>query len=130
MSADSDLQNAYGEWHRLAEAEGQAIRAGNWLLVTDCQAALRQLQPRIIQFTDQARREWTRSGVDQAAKETQLRGVIGSLIELERRNSEWINVRRETARGEMRKLEKARRLLKCIRQSYAPDRATSWNSFS
>jgi hypothetical protein len=48
MSADRDLQNSYREWRRLAEAEGEAIRAGNWMLVFDCQNVLRQLQPRIV----------------------------------------------------------------------------------
>jgi len=37
MNAGRDLTEAYQEWHRLAEAEGQAIGARDWGLVSACQ---------------------------------------------------------------------------------------------
>ena len=72
MNSDLDLQHSYHEWRRLAEAEGEAIRAGNWMLVFDCQNALRQLQPRIVRQTDAARREWAALGLDAEAMEYEM----------------------------------------------------------
>jgi len=129
MNADRDLHQACQEWRRLAEAEGEAIRAGNWLVVHDCQNALRDLQPRLSELNLQARQEWSRQGCEQE-KDKNLLTVIHSLIELERRNYTWLNVRREAARAHLDQLEQAGRDLKRIRHSYAPAQHATWSSFS
>ena len=120
MNDDCDLQHSYQEWHRLAEAEGEAIRAGNWMLVFDCQNALRQLQPRIIRQTEAARREWGMLGLDTESMEQEMDTMIHSLIELESRNNFLINDRRSLAREELAKLEQASLTLRRIQRSYAP----------
>jgi hypothetical protein len=120
MNAERDLQNSYREWRRLAEAEGEAIRAGNWMLVFDCQNVLRQLQPRIVRQTEAARREWAVLGLDFEAKESGLSVVIHSLIEIERRNQSLIHARQRLAREELAKLEQASLTLRCIQRSYTP----------
>ena len=126
MTADNDLHRSYGEWRRLAEAEGEAIRAGNWMLVFDCQNALRQLQPRILRQTEAARREWNRPDLDVAAKESDLNSVIHSLIELEGRNHSLIEARRLRAEEELARLEQASLTLRRIQRRYAPAAATAW----
>lgn len=130
MNADHDLQHSYREWRRLAEAEGEAIRAGNWMLVFDCQNALRQLQPRIVRQTDAARREWAALGLDAEAKEDDLHAIINCLIQLQSRNGSLINARRCLAQEELAKLEQASLTLRRIQRSYVPAGSAGWNSLS
>jgi hypothetical protein len=120
MNTDRDLEHSYREWRRLAEAEGEAIRAGNWMLVFDCQNALRQLQPRIIRQTEAARQEWAALGLDAEAMECEMDTMIHSLIELESRNNSLIDARRCLAQEELAKLEQASLTLRRIQRSYAP----------
>jgi hypothetical protein len=120
MSTHRDLQHSYQEWRRLAEAEGEAIRAGNWMLVFDCQNALHQLQPRIIRQTEAARREWTALGLDPEAMEGEVDTMIHDLIELESRNNSLINTRRWLAQEELAKLEQASLTLRRIQRCYVP----------
>jgi tRNA isopentenyl-2-thiomethyl-A-37 hydroxylase MiaE len=130
MNADRDLQNSYREWKRLAEAEGEAIRAGNWMLVFDCQNVLRQLQPRIIRQTEAAHREWKTLGLDAEVMENNLNAVIHNLIELERRNRSLIDARQRVAREELSKLEQASLTLRRIQRSYTSPNTARWASFS
>jgi hypothetical protein len=130
MNADRALQDAYQEWRRLAEAEGEAISAGHWTLLFDCQNALRRLQPLIIRRTAEARREWEQNGLDCREKENTLCTLVKSLIELERRNYSLLEDRRHTAEMELAKLEEASLALRRIQRSYAPARSSFWTSFS
>ncbi|MGO8764249.1 MAG: hypothetical protein ACLQSR_03825 [Limisphaerales bacterium] len=130
MNADRDLKHSYREWRRLAEAEGEAIRAGNWMLVFDCQNALRQLQPRIIRQTEAARHEWATLGLDAETMEDDLNGIIHSLIQLERHNNSLIHARRAMGQEELAKLEMASLILRRIQRSYAPVSSTGWSSVS
>ncbi len=130
MNADTQLQDAYQEWRRVAEAEGEAIRTSNWSLVHDCQTALQRLQPRIIRCTEEAQQEWTRLGVDRSTKEKDLRSVVTGLIELEWRNNAMLNVLYQTAKSEMNELEQAGKNLRRVQRSYAPARPAVWTSFS
>jgi len=130
MSADHDLQTSYREWKRLAEAEGEAIRSGNWMLVFDCQNVLRQLQPRILRQTEAAHREWKNLGLDTGLMENNLNAVIHSLIELECRNRSLIDARQRLAQEELAKLEQASLTLRRIQRSYTPANASRWVSFS
>jgi len=130
MSAELDLQRSYQEWRRLTEAVGEAIRSGNWALVSDCQHALRQIQPRLAPQTAAARGEWAAQGLNPAAKQKELNSVIQSLIELERRNHALIDARRFFARAELAKLEQAGLILRRIQRSYVPAESAGWSSYS
>jgi hypothetical protein len=130
MSANEELYNAYGEWRRLAEQEGEAIRSGNWSLVQSCQDSLHELQPQIIRWTQQARNEWLSLGRDVTVEENTLRAVIGELVEIERRNSAWLSDVRQAAQLQFNELEQTGHTLRQVQRSYAPGRPSSWNSFS
>lgn len=130
ISAEAALLEAYEEWRRIAEIEGEAIRSGNWTVATDCHARLRALQPRITRFAGDARKEWTRTGADLATKEQHLREIILGLIELEKRNSAFLAASQETARQQLGQLDCARKTLKRVQRSYSPSRPPVWNSFS
>jgi len=130
MNADRDLQHSYREWRRLAEAEGEAIRAGNWMLVFDCQNALRQLQPRITRQTEAARNQWAALDLDPDEMENDLLKTVRSLIEVESRNHSLIDSRRCLAQEELATLEQASLSLRRIQRSYVPASSAAWNSFS
>jgi len=117
MSADHELNFAYREWRRLAEAEGEAIRAGDWILVSDCQNAMRRLQQQIIQCSEQARQEWASQHLDRTEKENSLRALIKPLIELEWRNHTLLDIRRCSVQSQLGQLNEARQTLRRLRQS-------------
>ena len=85
MNAETQLQDALQEWQRLAEAEGEAIRVSNWALVAECQKALRDLRPKLNEFTRTAREEWASLGAQARSKQDALRLALGGLIEIESR---------------------------------------------
>jgi hypothetical protein len=130
MSADNRLQDAYKEWRRLVETEGEAIRSGNWLLVADCQTALQRLQPQILAHIQDAQEEWARLGLDRAAREQGFRSVVTELIEIERRNNASLNAVRETALAQFAQLEQNGRTLRQVQRSYAPAPSSAWSSLS
>jgi hypothetical protein len=129
-TADAALHEAYQEWRRLAELEGEAIRARNWTTTADCQRHLSALQPRIIRLREQAREEWKRAGADIMARENKLRAIISGLIELESRNSSSLDEARAIAQEKREELGLAGQNLKRIQRSYAPASPAVWNSFS
>ena len=55
MNAESNLVQAYHEWHRLADAETKAIQTRNWDFFADCQLATKDFLPLIERLTLAAR---------------------------------------------------------------------------
>jgi len=130
MTAERELLEAYQDWRRLAELEGEGIRACDWPLVDDCQKKLSALQARIIRLTSQARDEWRNRGDDLAQKENDLRQTVSGLIELERQNSASLSAARENTRAQLDQLDLARQNLKRVQRTYSPAGQALWNSFS
>lgn len=130
MSADHDLTEAYQEWRRLAEAEGQAIQACNWSLLAACQKALQNLQTRITNISSAARAEWKKMGTARKQREEQVNATIYELIELEKRNSTLLKSVRETAHQRLEQLDRAGHNLKRLQRSYSTETPMAWSSFS
>lgn len=130
MKAERDLQEAYREWRRLAEAEGEAIRTGNWSLCAACQKALQNLRERITALMPAVREEWSQPGCDRAAKQQSLDATIRELIHLQQRNKTLLQAVREATRVKLNQLGEARLKLKQLRQSYAMTSRSAWSSFS
>jgi hypothetical protein len=130
MSAEKALFDAYHEWHRLARAEGSAIRSGNWNLLQECQSRVRQFPPLITRLTCEARGEWRESTADPMAKEKKLQTIISGLMESTRQNLDLIRARRELARAKQEAAAAASRNLKRLQSSYAAARPGRWVSFS
>lgn len=130
MNAEQSLLDAYSEWHRLAEAEGSAIRRRDWKFLPECQQALKKIQPTITQLTLAARDEWKKSGADLAAKGKIIHTVVRELIELARRNKMLLQAAREAAQARREDLEQAHRNLKRLQLSYVSARQAAWTSFS
>jgi hypothetical protein len=130
MSAEQALLNAYSEWHRLAEAEGKAIRLRDWYFLLECQQVLKKIQPVISQLTLAARNEWKISGADCATKEKNLHATVWELIELGRRNQMLLQTALQAAQAKREELEQAGRNLKRLQVSYVSARPAEWTSFS
>jgi hypothetical protein len=124
------LFEAYQDWRRLAELEGEGIRARDWTLVKDCQNRLAALQTRIIRLTNDAREEWRRSGADLAQKENHLRQIVSSLMKLEMANSAALSAGKESTREQLNQLGAVRQNLKRVERSYSSVGSAFLNSLS
>ena len=124
------LLEAYEDWRRLTELEGEGIRARDWTLVTDCQNRLAALQTRMIRLTSDARAEWRRTGMDLSEKESNLRHTISNLMELEMANRPSLNATKEAARAKLEQLHSARQNLKRVERTYSSTGSAGWNSYS
>lgn len=130
MNAERQLVEAYGEWRHLAEIEGEAIGARDWMMVAASQTALRHLQERISSLSPTVREEWSKRGDERVVKERGLTAIIHELIGLERRNQTLLNSLQEAARLKLNQLDQAGRNLKRIQRSYGSTDPTAWTSFS
>ena len=130
MNAESALVEAYQEWRRLAQTEGDAIRTCDWGLLAACQRALQNLRERITVLTMAAKGEWIQEGHDVPAKEKKFREIIAELIHIERQNSTLLTAIRQGVKSQLDKLDQAGRNLRRIHRSYAPQRTAVWTSFS
>ena len=122
MSTRDTLDEAYSEWRRLAEAEGRAIRTGDWPFVAECQQALRQLRPLIDGLTKQE--------AAAAGQRTFSRATILELIQLQQRNLQALEQRRQRLTAQMQELFRTGRNLRAIQRSYSPTPPPAWNSYS
>lgn len=129
MTPPDDLQHAYREWRRLAEAEGKAIRAGDWSLVADCQRALTQLQPVLAQLNERLR-EQSQNSAPPAAARHNSRATVLELISLQKQNLAALQQRRERLSEHVQRLLLAARNLRGIQRSYASAAPAGWNSYS
>ncbi len=130
MNPERDLTEAYQEWRRLAEAEGEAIGAGNWGLISACQKALQNLQEKISRLSPAVREEWSKSGDNLAAKDGALKATLQELIHLEQRNQTLLAAIQEATRIKLEQLGQAGRNLKQLQRSYGLERPAAWTSFS
>jgi hypothetical protein len=130
MNAERNLTEAYQEWRRLAETEGEAIGTHNWSLVAACQKSIQHLQEHISQISPEARKEWSRPGGNRTAKEESLNATIHELIQLELRNQTLLGAMKAAMRVKVDQLDQAGRNLKNIQRSYGAVRPAAWSSFS
>lgn len=125
MKAQDELTALYQLWRKLTESEGQAMRAGAWPEVDQCQAAKLALQPRITEVS---------SGLDPDLHEQRFLPVVEELMQLERRNRELLQAQRQIAQMQKDELDHAGRNLRQLHQSYipadAPHRRAHWQSWS
>lgn len=129
MNLEGDLAQAYKEWRRLAEAEGKAIRAGDWRFVADCQNALSQLQPIIDGLVRQAGQGSSRTESGTASPQAS-RATVLELIELQRRNLASLEERRRRLSAHIEELSRTSRNLRSIQRSYASAARAGWTSYS
>jgi hypothetical protein len=127
-SPEAEIQRAYAEWRRLAEAEGRAIRAGNWGFVGQCQRAIAQLRPMIDRLTNEEPQPGSTS--DSLVRKASSRGTILELIELQRRNLHALQERRQKLSAHIEHVTRSGRNLRGIKRSYSAPVAAAWSSYS
>lgn len=130
MSAHQDLLNAYAHWRQLSEVEGSAIEDQCWNVVADCQKSKAVLQSRIVQATERAQQECTRSGIDWKEMLPGLRTIMNDLIQLETRNSRLLDQVRKAAAAEKAELDLTSQNLRRVQKSYGIHDRAAWHSYS
>ena len=120
------LTSALAEWRRLAEAEGNAIRAGNWGFVAECQKALSQLRPVIDQHTDRR----TGGSSDAGKHRSTAKATVLELIELQRKNLLSLEQRRQRLSEHIENLARAGKNLRALKRSYSLPIPAAWSSYS
>jgi hypothetical protein len=129
MSAHDDLLDLYEQWRTWSETEGEAIKAGAWPQVAQCQDAKLKLQSRILTATEVWQSEDPKRR-QEGTVDPQVRRVVGELILLEVRNSEWVSEQRRQANRERDQLHQSRRNLRHIQKAYAASPGARWQSYS
>jgi hypothetical protein len=124
--SEADLPSAYAEWRRLAQAEGNAIRSGNWSFVAECQDALRRLQTTIDRLTVESHP----AQLENRSSKQVSRGTILELIELQHRNLISLQQRRERLSAEIENVSRAGKNLRDIQRSYSAPAPPAWSSYS
>jgi hypothetical protein len=130
LNAERDLFEACREWRRLAEAEGEAIRTGNWGLCAACQKSLQHLRARMSALMPAVRTEWRQSGAARAARMQAYDDTVHQLIKLERRNHTLIQAVRAATHNKLQQLNQTRIKLKQLRQAYGFAHGPAVHSFS
>jgi hypothetical protein len=125
-----DLPLAYAEWRRLADAEGQAIRAGNWALVAECQNAVATLRSQIDRLSPSVAAPRGKPSVTSRQRASDLRGSILELIELQRKNLASLEERRRRLSEHVENLTSAGRKLRSIQRSYSTPATGGFSSYS
>jgi isocitrate dehydrogenase kinase/phosphatase len=130
MTSLDQLLEAYAQWRECSEAEGAAIERADWPAVTLCQHSKLDLREAIIRNTACARETWTSTGGSAAEFEARVRSVVGTLIELERRNEQALAKQRQSCQARREELEASSRNLRRLRTSYQSVPAAHWQSWS
>lgn len=128
--ARSLLLSYYQQWQTLTDAEGDAIRSGDWTKVERLQITKQQLQKFIVAATGTLRAEAESSGVNLSGIEREFYSLIGHLVRLETQNREEIATRRQQADADLALLKSCRHNLHQIQRAYAPGRDAIWQSYS
>jgi hypothetical protein len=130
MNAKDFLFDLYQQWRGLSEAEGEAIQCSNWTALSDCQKTKSQLQETITHWTIRAREECAAQHRNWGDVEGELRAVIGQLMLLEQRNSEWLGDKQHTAKVRRAELKQSARNLRRVQGAYVSSGEALWNSYS
>jgi hypothetical protein len=128
MKQETELINLFETWRTLTADEGNAILAGDWVTVTECQYKKRLLQDQLA-FTESRLRE--QDGEDATAPlEPRLRGLLDELISLEKQNLSSVQIRHRTAETEQTELNQSSRNLRQIHRAYSCAQSARWHSYS
>jgi len=121
MSPVDELTELYEQWRRLSQEEGRAIDDADWEQVAQCQSGKSSLQPRIAELSER---------LEAAVHETRFRSVVEPLMEMERSNQGRLREQRQLAERQKQQLDRSRRQLRQLHQSYVPPARTNWQSYS
>jgi hypothetical protein len=125
-----ELEQLFGEWRQLTEAEGRAIAGDDWAEVQRQQQKKADLQVRL----NRARKAWWNCWPDTDATrndfERQFRPIITELISLEAANIQRVAARRESAQREFAECDRAAGNLRGLNRAYGTSAHGHWTSYS
>ena len=121
MTPTEELRALYEQWRALTEEEGAALENRDWTRLTQSQTGKARLQPRIANVSRQ---------LEPAIHEREFRSMVEHLIELERRNQALLQNLQRHAQDEQQELDRSRRHLRQLHQSYVPPARAHWQSYS
>lgn len=107
------------EWRRLAEAEGDAIRAGNWALAQDCQREQAQLRSALERLEGELEKGAAGKSEPNGGLRNGIREQFAGLIEVEKQNLAWVELHRERLTERLLTAEKSRVNLRKLRLTYS-----------
>jgi hypothetical protein len=128
MNQETELLNLFETWRGLTRDEGNAMRVGDWVTVTECQYKKRLLQDQIA-FTECRLREQQGEGAA-AAIEPLVRNVLHELISMEKENISTVQASRRAAETEQLELNQSSRNLRQIHRAYSCAQSALWHSYS
>jgi len=129
VNTERDLFEACREWRRLAEAEGEAIRTGNWGLCAACQKSLQHLRERMSALLPAVRAEW-RQAQDRTARMQAFDDTVYQLLKLERRNHTLVQAVRAATHNKLQQINQTKIKLRRLRQAYGFAHGPAVHSFS
>jgi hypothetical protein len=115
---EANLRHLIREWRRLAEAEGEAIRAGNWPLAQDCQREQAQLRSALERLSSDLEADHPPQK-DERRGGSWLREEFAGLIEIEKQKLAWVEMHRGRLTERLLTAERSRVNLRKLRLSYS-----------
>lgn len=126
----ASLNDLYGQWRALTDAEGDAIRAGDWSAVKNVQSRKEILKRELLAAADVWHAEWSKPDEGKREYERVFRPVISELIALEQRNHAWLCEQRARAQAEINELDASSRNLRGINRAYSSGTRSCWQTYS
>lgn len=123
MDQPHQLLDLFRLWREFTEAEGAAIRVGDWPKVESCQNSKFQLQQQMTVATTQL------DPVD-FLSDTQFRRNVNDLILMEQANDRALADQRTELELRRAELGQTARNLNRLQQSYRSPRGAAWQSYS
>ena len=125
MNAETSLLELLERWKALTEAEGSAIRLGEWVDVAKIQGEKRSLQPEIEALASMEERR-----NDSGKSDSKVKAKFLELISLEEKNAFLLEEKRTSAAQTAQHLEVVTRNLRQVHRAYSPGQGPVWHSYS
>lgn len=123
MDQPHQLLDLFRLWREFSEAEGVAIRVGDWARVESCQNAKLKLQEQMTEASAELKPVVF-------VEDVQLRRSVEELIALERENDRALAEQRAALETRGAELAQTTRNVRLLQQSYRSPRAAAWHSYS
>lgn len=119
MTATADLVELLTQWRAATVAEGQAIEAGQWEAVADCQARKSEWM-----------RDWPFAPMELASAPREVQTLVEEIVALERRNYAQLSRQVENSRQQLEAIGQSRQHLRQLRRAYGAGQTSAWESWS
>jgi len=107
-----------------------AIRAAAWSQVAELQSQKTTLQDHFLTATRKFREEASAANPGWKEGETEFRGMLDELINLEKRNNDWLQEQRRNAEVRGGELNRSSLNLRQIHRAYGQPATVAWHSYS